>query len=160
MRKVMIELLPHKTEKQIDWFKSVNCKVPFIYDGICDYLTIKGIIFTKTSKRIIVSYKDNIQSVHITSLRSGDIRSVVFNDRKKSYEYNKDEFHKGQRLRDGRDILLMKKDVTIYKNKLKVSGYHCRCMHCGGMSFKTLDSLRKGTGCKNRSCQKLSRQIK
>lgn len=152
MRAVLLDKLPRLGEKKIDWRNSVGHEVPFVYDTVVGFVKIVKIVFNgNLVKGIVTQYKDNVRTLDLRSFKECNFKSLIFNNRKEVKNYGVHSYRKGQRLLDeSRDIYLMKESTKLYANKYTITGFEYKCLCCGYVGFKTISSINKGTGCKNK----------
>lgn len=160
MRATILDLLPRLDGEHgyIDWVSSVGHNIPFVYDGIKGLITIKSVIVYSNSQdmHFVVEYNGRLSIISRSGLRDARLRKVVQAKRKKEKKsrYKPTEFKKGQVLNDGRAIRLLKEGVIPTPQGYKYRGFTYECLDCGRKGFKTIQSLRSGSGCKSKTCQK------
>lgn len=87
--------LPRKGNK-IHWRASINCEIPFIYDGIKGKLIIKEVYSIKKGNRlqqyIVLQYMDIIKEMRLSSLTECKLGFVLTNHTQDYILYDKEDF--------------------------------------------------------------------
>lgn len=152
MRKVYLNDLPKKNGRT-DWSISMGCEVPFEYDGITGNLKIIQMYKDSEYVKLVVEYLGEQHHITRNNFSSGSIGKIV---------KKKDEWHGysvGQRLKDSsKNIILLKSKVTKHEDRLE-RGFHYKCLDCGHIGYKTIQTLDMGTGCKYADCRNKNKRL-
>ena len=153
MRKVYLDELPKKG-KYTDWKASVGCEISFEYDGIQGNLTIMEVYKEDIYTKFVVDYQGNQHHINLSNLTSGCIGKIV--------KQKKDEWHGyrvGQTIKDStKNIILLKSKVVKHEDRLE-RGFHYKCLDCGHIGYKTIQTLDMGTGCKYADCRNKNKRL-
>lgn len=145
MNKVILDNLPRrgKLGKYVDWNKSVGYEVPFVYNSYEGVLTI-----TKVNG-MNLRIKHNKREVWITrnAFLQAKLNYLLKPSAHRGAKSAPSEFKAGQILKDeNRHLKIIKEGYRVSEvRKERGVIYECQC--CGHRGFKSLDLLRKGSGC-------------
>lgn len=146
MRKVFLEDLPRRG-KRVDWRKSINHSINFVYDDISGIVYIKG--YESDSQKLTIEYNNvyfDIKTGHFSKGKLGNLLGKstrnfkiklgeVFQDNKRDLTIIDREY---------RDIFQVK-CKNPYIQKYKWYKYHCnKCKYEG---WTVEGSLQRGYGC-------------
>lgn len=150
MQNIYLENLPTKNlngKSIIDWNKSINYEVNFIYDDIIGILKIMS--YNNKTYKLTVKYQDKIHTTSKYYIENCKIASLI---NKKTTEY---KYHVGELFKDNhRDIIITKcekrEKVRLRNNIIHEypKWYQYTCNKCGWTEgWIQEESLSSGSGC-------------
>jgi len=147
MRKVFLDNLP-KTNKGIDWKKSVGCKLKFIYDEIEDFLTIKNYIKSNDAKhnKLLIKYNDmeyKISPDEFKAASLGRICGKISSDFKINIGDNIIDNTRNLTIIDRKYEL--RRNSNGYITKIKKYKYHCNL--CNSEKWDSESHILGGRSC-------------
>ena len=124
-----------KVNNVIDWNNSIGAIVPFLFNGIKSYFTIKE--YQKKGSMVKVEYNDNIYTLHSTTIRHCGLNKLF----PKDYLYNVGDIINNKKILE--KVILNKDDP-----RHKCRGYKVECQICGNIYIIYEHEILKTTGCK------------
>lgn len=145
MRKVFLESLPKQNgynDKNINWIKSVGCKIKFAYDDIKGEFEI--IDYESQTQYLFIKYLENdifkISAGNLKNCRLGGLLCL---------KTNKFKIDIGTKFKDSkRDLSIMDREYRKDKNNCNWKWYKYTCHKCGWTGgWMEESNLIKGKGC-------------
>lgn len=154
MNKIVLDGLPKKKGKcgYIDWLNSTGCQIPFVYESYTGVFVIKRVLPSSSYVQLLLEYNGREEWISKNALTNLQLKKVL--NIKGGNKCKPTEYTNGQIIKDeNRHIKLLKQGhKTIDGNRYRGFIYECQC--CGHKGFKTIRTLRKGTGCVKGRCKR------